>query len=261
MITSVEELDEVRGIDLGDVIVIDTETTGLDPEKDEVLSLSIVDGNGNVMFDDLIRPLHRKRWPKATEINGITWPDVKEKPSLSERVDEIRDIVGKSRLVVGYNISFDISMLAVSGLMLDVPAEFDVMKEYSRTRPYGKYAKLVECAAAYDYKFTAHDSTSDALATLHCFKSLLDDDKYRSAIEAEIERKAEAERVEKARIEENRKRESRRIAYKIAGVASIILSFVIVLNSCSAHSVGGWLFAIVSAFIMVFVGMLLIVIP
>lgn len=37
-------------------IVIDTETTGLDPEKDELLQVSIIDDEGNVLFNSLFRP-------------------------------------------------------------------------------------------------------------------------------------------------------------------------------------------------------------
>ena len=38
-------------------IVIDTETTGLTP-YDEILQLSIIDGNGKTLLNELYRPLN-----------------------------------------------------------------------------------------------------------------------------------------------------------------------------------------------------------
>ena len=39
-------------------IIYDIETTGLYPESDEILSLSIIDLSGNVLFSDYCRPEH-----------------------------------------------------------------------------------------------------------------------------------------------------------------------------------------------------------
>ena len=40
-----------------DEIVIDTETTGLNPYDDELLQVSIIDGQGNTLFNSYIKPL------------------------------------------------------------------------------------------------------------------------------------------------------------------------------------------------------------
>ena len=49
-----------------EIIVFDTETTGLS-YKDQILSLSIVNGCGDVLFDELIRPKWKKRWQNSKE--------------------------------------------------------------------------------------------------------------------------------------------------------------------------------------------------
>lgn len=42
-------------------VYLDTETTGLHPEEgDEILSLTIVDANGRLLFDERFKPKHKK---------------------------------------------------------------------------------------------------------------------------------------------------------------------------------------------------------
>lgn len=53
-------------------IVIDTETTGLDPFRDELLQVSIIDEDGNVLFDSYFKPLKHKEWSKAESVNHIS---------------------------------------------------------------------------------------------------------------------------------------------------------------------------------------------
>jgi DNA polymerase III epsilon subunit-like protein len=171
------------------VVVLDTETTGLNPKKDEVLSLAIVDGDGNELFHHLIKPLHRRRWSDASEVNGIEWNDVKDEMELEYYADEIRGILNGADVVVGYNLVFDLEMLSASGLSeLSLPSgikTFDVMLEYSRI--HGVYserkgenlwAKLEKCAKHYGYQFQPHNALEDAKATAYCYRALLADTKY-----------------------------------------------------------------------------------
>ena len=125
-----ERLKRVKEIDPSKIAVLDTETTGLDPKNDEVLSLSIVDGAGEMLFDSLIRPSRRKWWPKAQEIHGISPADVADAPTLVEVSDEVRGILRGADLVVGYNVEFDLGMLEAGGLDLYFPT-FCVMKEFA----------------------------------------------------------------------------------------------------------------------------------
>ena len=166
-------------------IAIDVETTGLDPKNDEVLSLSIVDNNHMVLFDELIRPERRKRWPKASEINDIYWTDVKNKNTLLSHAARIEEIFQAADLVIGYNLEFDLSMLETGGIKLGQPRIFDVMKEYAKTTPDGRWVKLTECAKRYGIEFAPHRSASDAMATILCYEALVSDEKYQEAIKRE----------------------------------------------------------------------------
>lgn len=167
-------MGSVGGLDSSKIIVIDTETTGLKAGNDEVLSLSILDGDGNVLFNDLIKPARRKRWPKAAEINGITWNDVKDKPTLAERRAEIVPLFERASLVVGYNVKFDLGMLEGNGLVLPEKNIYDVM-EWHAIRNGGRRVKLVQCASEYGYEFVPHSALEDTKATLHCLKAMVGD--------------------------------------------------------------------------------------
>lgn len=176
-------LDKLRAIDPCQIIVFDTETTGIGAGNNEILQLSIIDGLGNVLFDDLIKPERRKRWSKAQEIHGISPDDVKDKQTLLERREEIEPIFKHAKLYVGYNVEFDLSFLHASGLSIPNRQKFDVMGEFAKIHgEYDEYhndyrpCKLVDCAAYYDLMdFDAHDSMADVRATLHCFNGILDD--------------------------------------------------------------------------------------
>lgn len=185
-----ERLKRVKEIDPSKIAVLDTETTGLNPKNDEILSLSIVDGAGEMLFDSLIRPSRRKRWPKAQEIHGISPADVADAPTLVDVSDEVREILRGADLVVGYNVEFDIGMLDAGGIHVGLPT-FCVMKEFAPVNGRwnerrGDYAwcKLAQCARHYEYgAFDAHGSLEDAKATAHCFRKLVNDSAYEAVIE------------------------------------------------------------------------------
>ena len=180
-------LDWIKSLDPKRVIVLDTETTGLDPDENEILSLSIVNLDGEVLFDELVKPERRKRWPKAAEINGITPAMVKDKKHLVEYGDQLRELWKNIDLVVGYKVDFDSDFLYSSGLCLSpYVQEFDVMREFApiwgkwneRTNNW-RWAKLTQCAKHYGIEdFDAHTSLADAEATRKCFIALTNDPKY-----------------------------------------------------------------------------------
>lgn len=177
---------EIRRIDPKKVIVLDTETTGTDTYKDEVLSLTIMDLDGTVLFDELINPVKRQRWPKAEEVNGITPAMVKGKKHLTDYESVICGIWNNADLIVGYNVGFDTQFLYASGLPLKHVEEFDVMTEFAPIHGVWneyhqdyQWAKLFQCAEHYGITdFEAHTSLGDTEATRKCFLALLNDPAY-----------------------------------------------------------------------------------
>lgn len=164
------------------IICFDVETTGLDFEDDEILQISIVDGNGNELLNSYVKPIKHKAWPRAQAVNGISYEIVKKAPTFKQLHKKIQQIIDKADLLVGYNINFDINFLEYSGINFkdDVP-RFDVMLRFARI--YGEYneyydgykwQKLTTCAAYFGYDFVAHDSLEDTKATLFCYKKIIE---------------------------------------------------------------------------------------
>lgn len=154
-------------------IIFDTETTGL-KDNDELLSLTIIDGNSNVLFNEMFKPEKRKSWSDAEKINGITPEMVKDKKLFKDYKVQIQTIFNTHELLIGYNIKFDISMLTRQGIVVDGKRTFDVMLEYSRLFGNAKWHKLKHCAEYYKYDWTnaQHTSLGDTEATLFCFNEM-----------------------------------------------------------------------------------------
>ena len=71
-------------------VYLDTETTGLHPEEgDEILSLTIVDANGRLLFDERFKPKHKKEWPEAQAVNHISPDDVEHLTTIDAYIEQI----------------------------------------------------------------------------------------------------------------------------------------------------------------------------
>ena len=101
--------------------MLDTETTGLAPGQDRIVSLALykVDfsdlrHNPGNLADGLEKEyIFDPRQPipaGASRVHGIYDQDVAGKPCFDEKSKEIRDFIGKLP-VIGHNISFDTRML------------------------------------------------------------------------------------------------------------------------------------------------------
>lgn len=86
---------------LKDYTVFDLETTGLDPEKDEIIEISgiqVRNGQMTGRFSTLVNP-GRPIPPDAARINGITDEMVREAPALKTALQDFLAFVGNDRLV------------------------------------------------------------------------------------------------------------------------------------------------------------------
>lgn len=105
-------------------LVIDTETTGLDPRQGhriiEFAALEFVDRRPSG------RHLHLKLDPQreidaaASEIHGMTWEDLKGQPAFGDAAAEIVDFVRGAEWVI-HNAPFDVAFLDAEFTRVDLP--------------------------------------------------------------------------------------------------------------------------------------------
>lgn len=167
-----------------DIIVIDTETTGLSP-YDEILQLSIIDGNGKTLLNELYRPLNHTQWSEAEKVNGITFDMVKDKKCIGDDVERIVSILSKAKKIVGYNVTFDLNMLMTNLAIFSSVQKceiFDVYRNYKylaseKKLPVLPKHTLKNVSEFFGFKVPAgeklHDSLTDVKATLHSYKEIL----------------------------------------------------------------------------------------
>lgn len=165
-----------------DEIVIDTETTGLNADTDELLQVSIIDSQGNTLFDSYIKPLFTENWDGAMAVNHITPEMVANAPNILEVKQEINRILNSANIIVGYNTNFDLSFLSAVGIensnaiIVDVMILFaEIYGEWSEIHNDYKWQKLTNCAEYYGYDWgnsTAHNSLNDCQATLYAYNAI-----------------------------------------------------------------------------------------
>lgn len=169
------------------IVVLDTETTGINIGRDEILSVAIVDGDGKELLSALARPVRHTSWRQAQQVNGISPEMVQSAPTLRDISTDIRSYINDLHVIVAYNARFDLGMLKAQKAIDTYPAHvFDVMKEFAlvhgtKRSPYGTgylWSSLEDCARFYGYRFNPHDALEDARATAYCFRSLLNDKCY-----------------------------------------------------------------------------------
>ena len=164
------------------IICLDTETTGLDRSKDEILQLAIVDGFGLPVFNEYFKPIHRQRWSKAEDINHISPAMVKNCKPLLHYGFVIESILKEADVIVGYNLhSFHLPFLFNSGIskkclketciIIDVMLSFSkIYREYDSDVYGDGYQTLGTCASFYHYPSQVkNDALCDSKAVLYCF--------------------------------------------------------------------------------------------
>lgn len=90
-------------------VILDTETTGLDPD-DEIVQVCVIDHSGEVLLDALVKPTKAIQ-PGATNVHGIRSADLADAPPFVEVYPALEAAI-KDRIVIAYNEDFDRRLLA-----------------------------------------------------------------------------------------------------------------------------------------------------
>ncbi len=98
----------------GEYIVFDTETTGLNPKEDEILSIGAVKIKGNKIITSETFEVYIKNSKeinaKSIEIHGIRECDLQNATNVEEAISEFLYFIG-SRPLIGYYLEFDVAMI------------------------------------------------------------------------------------------------------------------------------------------------------
>ena len=164
-------------------IILDTETTGLNPEEDELLQVSIISETGETLIDQYVRPTRCTEWPDAERVNHITPDMVRDCPTIHNMgvSMQISRILENADKIIGYNTQFDIKFLIAAGSDVPICETVDVMRDFAEV--YGdyreelggyKWQKLTTAAAYYGYEWPvdAHNALGDCLATLYVYQHM-----------------------------------------------------------------------------------------
>lgn len=172
----------IRGTDLPPRIVLDTETTGLDSRRDELVQIAILNADtGEAVLSTYVRPVWTLEWPDAQPIHGITPEMVADAPTLAELHLTLRAIFGTARQIIGYNTFFDLSFLEPYGIVpwgeiVDVMMDFaPIYGEWSDYYEDYRWQSLSTCAAYFGYDWGEdknHNSLADCKATLFCYHKI-----------------------------------------------------------------------------------------
>ncbi len=157
-------------------IVLDFETTGLSPKYDEILQVSAIDQDGNVLINEYCKPKNLTEWEEAEEIHGISPAMVKDKKPFEDYVEFLSDILTNAAEIIIYNVDFEKGFLNKYGVQFN-DNFYDLMIKFAET--YGEWndywenytwQKLSTCCTYYGYYLkNAHDSLEDCKATLYCY--------------------------------------------------------------------------------------------
>lgn len=161
-------------------VVIDTETTGLNPQRNRVIELAAVrvkNGQPVETFETLINP-HRRIPDFIAKFTGINNEMTATAPGFGQVADKLLDFLGQA-IVVGHNIPFDIRFLDYELRRLARPAllneTVDTISLAVRLNPGLRRPNLDRLAAHLNLPVkNRHRAMADAALTCECFLALLD---------------------------------------------------------------------------------------
>ena len=90
------------------VLFFDLELTGV-YDHDEIISVSITNGCGEVLMDTLVRPLRKKKWNRTEKIHGISPAMVQDAPTLDDIIPTLKEMFANADNLIAFGVSTDYS--------------------------------------------------------------------------------------------------------------------------------------------------------
>lgn len=162
-------------------VVFDLETTGLDPNRDEIIEIGAVlwqDGEVTASFHSLVNP--GKSLPEEIQqLTGIRDADLQDAPHIDGILPEFLAFI-EGRPLAGHNVRFDMKFLLSAcddaGYELSTAKEgFDTLLAARVLLPMARGFKLTELAKSLAFPNSeAHRALADAQTTAHLLSALRD---------------------------------------------------------------------------------------
>lgn len=173
-------------IEMPSFVALDLETTGLEPMKNEILSIGAVKVSSGSTAEQLALFVesHQAIPPQIQQLTGIT-PEIlrSQGKALDVSLQQLQDFIGELP-VVGYNVDFDIDFLSRGrqhvGLDPMNNRVVDVLPVVKRTNSFLDNYHLATVLKAYEIENTSpHHAISDALATAQLAMKLMQNKQLR----------------------------------------------------------------------------------
>ncbi len=161
-----------------DYVVIDTETTGLDPARDHIIELAAVrvrNGQPAETYQTLVKPPYPID-AFITELTGITNEMLKDAPAIKNVIADYVAFLGED-IILGHNVNFDINFIYDASIEhTEQPVcnhYVDTMGLSRRIYPEWKHHRLVDLIKNLRVQGgAAHRALSDAHYTKRCYDAL-----------------------------------------------------------------------------------------
>ncbi|MBT5520149.1 MAG: CBS domain-containing protein, partial [Rhodospirillales bacterium] len=221
--TFIKSPDNVSGMPLvsAPIIILDTETTGLDVSTDRIIEIGAVRiSGGAVGSDDKFVSLVNPTIPipaRATEIHGISDRDVADAANFTEAINDFTQWAGPA-LIIGYSIGYDLAIMQAEYARHDMewysPRCLDVRHLVQIFAPNLPKESLEITAEWLGIEVTnRHRALDDAIITANVFIALLPKLKERG-----INTLAQAERACRSRATQHEE-EAKNGWHEVAGMS------------------------------------------
>jgi DNA polymerase III epsilon subunit-like protein len=162
-------------------VAIDTETTGLDPRRDRIVSIAAVRLDGLEIepapaLDLLVDP-GVPIPPRSTHIHGIAAEHVAGAPSFEDAYGRLRAVTDGA-MIVGHLVGFDLAVIAAEarrrGLPWRRPAFLDTARMAAALDPRHRHLDLSELLRAYGIEGAGrrHHAVDDARMAAQLYVAL-----------------------------------------------------------------------------------------
>lgn len=166
-----------------DVVVLDTETTGLGPQA-EIIEIAVIALDGSVLFESFVKPSCAIE-PEAMRVHGITEDLLADAPRFAEVYARLHAVL-HDKLVLIYNAEFDTGRLSYMAQRAGLPPLVQraqcLMNRYAtfygQRGSYGSYrwqslsAACKQQGIVLPADLPQHRALGDALTTLALLRHL-----------------------------------------------------------------------------------------